>query len=175
MRRRAPSSSTSGLAATRRSMPSSTSITCATSAATSPADSPACRQATSVEVSPEAATRDRWFTGVYGSGYEERVSALACRLAGLGRILGKKNMMSGPDDLLAASNDRWSRAMRNAKDVEDIGLGQAVRDYYTRGFPAGVLAAIAVGVVAAMLGIADALALSSWWPFFKTTWCARSS
>jgi hypothetical protein len=79
-------------------------------------------------------------------------------LAGLGWILGKKNMMSGLDDLLAASNDRWSRAMRNAKDVEDTGLGHAVKTYYTRWFPAGVLAAIAVGAVAAMLGIADALA-----------------
>ncbi|ALE06250.1 hypothetical protein AL755_13590 [Arthrobacter sp. ERGS1:01] len=59
--------------------------------------------------------------------------------------------MSGLDDLLAESNDRWSRAMRNAQDVKDLGLGQAVRTYYIRYFPAGVLVLIVAGTALGLL------------------------
>lgn len=53
--------------------------------------------------------------------------------------------MSGIDDLLAEFNDRWSRAMSNARDVKDLGLGKAVRTYYIRYLPAGALVFVAVG------------------------------
>ncbi|MDJ0313420.1 hypothetical protein [Arthrobacter sp. H35-D1] len=65
--------------------------------------------------------------------------------------------MTGIDDLLAESNDRWSRAMRNARGVEDIGLGPAVKTYYTRYFPVGVLVLTAAGAAAALLGFTDPL------------------
>lgn len=65
--------------------------------------------------------------------------------------------MSGIDDLLAESNDRWSRAIRKARGVEDIGLGPAVKTYYTRYFPVGVLVLTAAGAAAALLGFTDPL------------------
>ncbi|ALE06207.1 hypothetical protein AL755_13260 [Arthrobacter sp. ERGS1:01] len=55
--------------------------------------------------------------------------------------------MSGIDDLLAEANDRWSRAMNNARDVEDLGMGEAVKTYYLRYFPAGALVLVAAGTV----------------------------
>lgn len=59
--------------------------------------------------------------------------------------------MSGIDDLLAESNDRWSRARRNAHDVEDLGLSHAVKTYYIRYFPAGVLVLVAAGIGVGLL------------------------
>lgn len=59
--------------------------------------------------------------------------------------------MSGIDDLLAESNDRWSRAKRNAQDVEDLGMGKAIKTYYIRYFPAGVLVLTAAGTVVGLL------------------------
>lgn len=53
--------------------------------------------------------------------------------------------MSGIDDLLAGSNDRWEHAARRASGIVDNGLGAAVKNYYTRYFPAGVIVLIAVG------------------------------
>lgn len=66
--------------------------------------------------------------------------------------------MAGIDDLLAASNDRWSRAMKKAQGVEDIGMGPAVKSYYTRYLPAGALALLAAGTGAGnlMIGAAPA-------------------
>ncbi len=71
-------------------------------------------------------------------------------MASLDGILGKKTM-SGIDDLLADSNDRWSRARRNADDVEDLGLSQALRTYYTRYFPVGVAVLVVAGTGAGPL------------------------
>jgi hypothetical protein len=53
--------------------------------------------------------------------------------------------MSGLDDLLAEANDRWSRAMNNARDVKDLCLGEAVKTYFIRYFPAGALVLVAAG------------------------------
>jgi hypothetical protein len=53
---------------------------------------------------------------------------------GVSWIPGKKKTMSGTA-LLAQSNDRWAHAMRRAKGIEDHGLGQTVKTYYTRYFP----------------------------------------
>lgn len=52
--------------------------------------------------------------------------------------LGKKKAMSGIDDLMAESNDRWAHAIRRAQGIEDNGLGDAVKTYFTRYFPAGL-------------------------------------
>lgn len=59
--------------------------------------------------------------------------------------------MSGIDDLLVESNERWSRATRNAHDVEDLGLGQALKTYYIRFFPAGVVILVAAGAGVGLL------------------------
>ncbi|MDO5754516.1 hypothetical protein [Arthrobacter sp.] len=59
--------------------------------------------------------------------------------------------MSGIDDLLAESNDRWSRARRNVQDVQDLGLSQALKTYYIRYFPAGVLILVAAGTGVSLL------------------------
>ncbi|WP_442543717.1 hypothetical protein ACSBOX_18225 [Arthrobacter sp. KN11-1C] len=53
--------------------------------------------------------------------------------------------MSGIDDLMAGLNDRWEHAARRASGIADNGLGAAVKTYYTRYFPAGVIALIAAG------------------------------
>ncbi|SEF10859.1 hypothetical protein SAMN04489740_4041 [Arthrobacter alpinus] len=54
--------------------------------------------------------------------------------------------MSRIDDLLAESNDRWSLAMGNAQGAEDLGLGPAVKTYYTRYVPGGVLVLLVSGI-----------------------------
>lgn len=53
--------------------------------------------------------------------------------------------MTAMEDLLAESNDRWSRAMGKAQGVEDLGLGPVVKKYYTRYFPGGILVLLASG------------------------------
>lgn len=55
--------------------------------------------------------------------------------------------MSGLDDLLAESNDRWAHARRRAEGVQDKGLGDALKTYYTRYFPAGLFL-VAAGTLA---------------------------
>lgn len=64
--------------------------------------------------------------------------------------------MRGIDRLLAESNDRWSRAMRNASGVEDLGLGMAVKNYYTRYFPGGALVLLVSGTWVGSLVFDDA-------------------
>ncbi len=59
--------------------------------------------------------------------------------------------MGGLDDLLAESNERWSRAMKKADGVEDVGLGQAVTTYFSRYFPAGILALLMLGTAGGIL------------------------
>lgn len=62
--------------------------------------------------------------------------------------------MSGLDDLIAESNDRWARAARRAQGVEDKGLGKALKTYYTRYFPGGLflVAAVTLGGMLAFPG-----------------------
>ena len=61
---------------------------------------------------------------------------------------GEKTM-NGLDDLIAESNDRWAHAARRAQGVEDKGLGEALKTYYTWYFPTGLflVAAATVGGV----------------------------
>lgn len=53
--------------------------------------------------------------------------------------------MSGLDDLMADSDDRWAKAERYARGYADHGMGEALRIYYTRYFPLGV--AVYAGVL----------------------------
>lgn len=57
--------------------------------------------------------------------------------------------MSGRDDLISESNDRWAEAERRAQGVADHGLGEAVKKYYTLYFPAGLVVLITVGTLLA--------------------------
>lgn len=59
--------------------------------------------------------------------------------------------MSGIDDLLAESHDRWAKAMKRAQGIEDIGLGQAVKIYYTRYLPAGLAVLTVAGTLVGVL------------------------
>ncbi len=77
-------------------------------------------------------------------------------------VLGKKNKMSGIDDLMAESNDRWANATRRAQGIEDNGLGEAVKTYFARYFPAGLFLVV-VGTAVAILGLRGPLAD---WPTF---------
>ncbi|MHA7192012.1 hypothetical protein ACX80N_17145 [Arthrobacter sp. MDT2-16] len=47
--------------------------------------------------------------------------------------------MAGLDDLRAEANERWAKAERYAQGFADNGMGEALRVYYTRYFPAGVV------------------------------------
>lgn len=60
-------------------------------------------------------------------------------------------MMSGIDDLMAESRERWASAGRRSQGIEDNGLGEAVKTYYTRYFPAGLFALAAAVAVAGIL------------------------
>lgn len=68
----------------------------------------------------------------------------------------EEEAMSGIDDLLAQSNDRWAHAMRRAQGIEDKGLGEAVKIYYTRYFPAGLVVLVAAGTLAGLLSFGGA-------------------
>jgi hypothetical protein len=70
--------------------------------------------------------------------------------------------MSGIDDLMAESNERWAEAVRRAQGIEDNGLGEAVKTYYMRYFPTGLFL-VAIGTAVGILGLRDAL---SDWPAF---------
>ena len=59
--------------------------------------------------------------------------------------------MSGIDDLMAESNERWANARRRSQGIEDNGIGKAVKTYYTRYFPAGLFALIAVVTIVGIL------------------------
>ena len=52
--------------------------------------------------------------------------------------------MAGLDDLRAEGNQRWAKAERYAQGFADNGMGEALRVYYTRYFPAGVIVYAAV-------------------------------
>ncbi len=71
--------------------------------------------------------------------------------------------MSGIDDLMPTSNDRWAKATRRAQGIADLGLGDALKTYYTRYFPAGVIILVAAGTVGGILAFGGAPAD---WPSF---------
>jgi hypothetical protein len=73
--------------------------------------------------------------------------------------------MSGIDDLMAESHDRWAHAMRRAQGVEDNGLGEAVKTYYTRYFPAGFFILVATGTIGGTLAFPGT---PERWPTFLT-------
>ncbi|MGP9504250.1 hypothetical protein ACT3TS_18820 [Specibacter sp. AOP5-B1-6] len=75
-------------------------------------------------------------------------------------MLGKKETMSGIDDLLAESEDRWAKAMKRSQGVEDIGLGPALKIYYTRYVPVVLAVLIVVGSLVGTLVFGSAL--SDW-------------
>lgn len=59
--------------------------------------------------------------------------------------------MSGVDRPLAEANQRWLRAADRARDVEDLGLGPAVKVYYTRFFPVLAFVCLALGAGVGLL------------------------
>lgn len=61
--------------------------------------------------------------------------------------------MSGIDGLIPRSDDRWSTAARRGQGVADLGLGGALKTYYTLYFPAGVIILVTAGTVAGMLAV----------------------
>lgn len=63
--------------------------------------------------------------------------------------------MSGIDDLMAGPNERWTEAMRRAQGIQENGLGEVLRTYYTRYFPAGLILSIAAGTAIGALIFPD--------------------
>ena len=76
--------------------------------------------------------------------------------------------MSGLDDLLAQSNERWASAARRAQGLTDKGLGDAVRIYYTRFFPIGLLVLLLLGTLIGMFALG---AEPAEWPRFLVFGC----
>lgn len=63
--------------------------------------------------------------------------------------------MTGVDDALAESDDRWAKAARRARGLADNGLGQAVRAYYSLYFPVGFVVLTAAGTFGTKLAFGD--------------------
>ncbi|MGC7152355.1 hypothetical protein ACJJV6_18220 [Arthrobacter nitrophenolicus] len=59
--------------------------------------------------------------------------------------------MGGIEGLMEESNERWAYAAKRAQGLSDDGLGEAVKTYYTRYFPAGLVLLLAAGTVGGML------------------------
>jgi hypothetical protein len=66
--------------------------------------------------------------------------------------------MSGIEGLMAESDERWAHAARRGQGLADDGLGEAVKIYYTRYFPAGVVMLLVAGTVGGMLAFGGVLA-----------------
>ncbi|MFC9772077.1 MULTISPECIES: hypothetical protein [unclassified Pseudarthrobacter] len=64
--------------------------------------------------------------------------------------------MNGIDGLMAGSNERWAEAKRRAQGIQDNGLGDALKTYYTRYFPVGLVLSVAAGTVVGALIFPDA-------------------
>ncbi|WP_314215430.1 hypothetical protein [Pseudarthrobacter equi] len=64
--------------------------------------------------------------------------------------------MNGIDGLMAGSNERWAEANRRAQGIQDNGLGDALKTYYTRYFPVGLVLSVAAGTVVGALIFPDA-------------------
>lgn len=73
--------------------------------------------------------------------------------------------MSGIDDLMAQSKERWASAKRRAEGLADKGLGQAVKTYYRLYLPVGCAVLLPVGTLGATLVFGDAPA--SWPSYLK--------
>ncbi|WP_144674147.1 hypothetical protein [Arthrobacter sp. U41] len=63
--------------------------------------------------------------------------------------------MSGLDDLMAQSQDRWASAARSAQGLADEGLGEAVKAYYMLYLPVGLVVLISIGSLSAMFALGD--------------------
>lgn len=59
--------------------------------------------------------------------------------------------MGGIEGLMEESNERWAHAAKRAQGLSDDGLGEAVKTYYTRYFPAGLVILLSAGTVGGML------------------------
>jgi hypothetical protein len=64
--------------------------------------------------------------------------------------------MSGIDDLIPRSDDRWTTATRRAQGIADWGLGRALKMYYTIYLPAGVIFFVAAGAVLGIFALGGA-------------------
>jgi pimeloyl-ACP methyl ester carboxylesterase len=67
-----------------------------------------------------------------------------------------KKAMSGIDDLMAESNERWASAARMAQGIADHGMGEAVKAYYMLYFPVGFASLILIGTAGGMLAFGGA-------------------
>jgi hypothetical protein len=66
--------------------------------------------------------------------------------------------MSGIDDLMAESNDRWASARRRAQGIADHGMGVALKNYFVFYLPVGFVVLISIGTIGGMLAMAGAIA-----------------
>lgn len=66
--------------------------------------------------------------------------------------------MGGIEGLMAESNERWAKADRRAQGLADNGLGEAVKNYYIRFVPAGVVILAGIGTVGAVLAFQGSFA-----------------
>ncbi|MFE4230393.1 hypothetical protein ACFRJ8_21175 [Arthrobacter sp. NPDC056886] len=64
--------------------------------------------------------------------------------------------MTGIDDLIPRSDDRWATATRRAQGIADQGLGSALKRYYTIYLPAGVIFFVAAGTVLGIFALGGA-------------------
>jgi hypothetical protein len=76
--------------------------------------------------------------------------------------------MNEIDDLMPKSNDGWAKATRRARGVADRGLGGALKTYYTRYFPAGMIILVAAGTVGGILAFGGG---PGDWPSFLVFGC----
>lgn len=72
--------------------------------------------------------------------------------------------MGGIEDLMAESNQRWAQAAKRAQGLADHGLGEAVKTYYTRFWPGGVIVLVVIGSVVAALAFRGSL--DNDWPSY---------
>lgn len=63
--------------------------------------------------------------------------------------------MNGIGGLMSESNERWTEAMRRAQGIQDKGLGKAVKTYYTRYFPIGLVLSLAAGILIGVMAFPD--------------------
>ena len=73
---------------------------------------------------------DHWLIGAHGSGFEDLDGTHHQVFVGVLALGKKKKTMSGIDDLMAESNDRWAPAIRRAQGIEDNGLGGGREDLF---------------------------------------------
>lgn len=59
---------------------------------------------------------------------------------------------------MAQPNDRWAHAIRRAQGIADNGLGEALKTYYTRYFPAGLIILLAAGTLVGILAFGGTIA-----------------